>query len=43
MKAEVLEGLDRDSLTGKTVEVTGVFKMMSPKMWLVTPVEFAVK
>ena len=43
MKAEVLEGLDRDSLTGKTVEVTGVFKMMSPKMWLVTPVEFTVK
>lgn len=43
MKAEVLADLDRDTLTGKTIEVTGVFTMISPKNWLVTPVELSVQ
>lgn len=43
MAAEVLDGLDRDSLTGKTITVTGVFTMINPKNWLVTPVAFEVK
>ncbi|MDO6730892.1 DUF2291 family protein [Marinovum sp. 2_MG-2023] len=43
MAAEVLAGLDRDTLTGKTVSVTGVFTMINPKNWLVTPVAFEVQ
>lgn len=38
MKAEVLEGVDTANLSGKTVEVTGVFQMINPKNWLITPV-----
>ncbi len=43
MKAEVLADLDRENLTGKTIEVTGVFTMLSAKNWLVTPVELSVQ
>lgn len=43
MKAEVLDGLDQASLPGKTMTVTGVFKLISPKMWLVTPVAVTVQ
>lgn len=43
MAAKVYEGLDRDSLVGRTVEVTGVFKMISPANWLVTPVALEVQ
>lgn len=38
MKAEVLAGVDTAGLAGKTVTVTGVFKLVNPKSWLVTPV-----
>ena len=30
-------------LTGKTVEVTGAFRLINPKNWLITPVEVVVK
>lgn len=43
MKKQVLEGVDVDDLVGKTVTVTGVFKLVNPKNWLVTPVGFEVK
>lgn len=43
MKAEVLEGIDTENLTGKTVSVTGVFKLINPKMWLITPVKVQVQ
>lgn len=43
MKKEVLADLDTASLTGKTVEVTGVFKLINPKNWFVTPVEMSVQ
>ena len=43
MKKQVLEGVDVDNLVGKTVSVTGVFKLVNPKNWLVTPVELQVK
>lgn len=43
MAADVLSDLDRDTLTGKTVSVTGVFTMINPKNWLVTPVVFKVQ
>ncbi|WP_093360577.1 DUF2291 family protein [Tropicimonas isoalkanivorans] len=43
MAAEALNDLDRDSLSGKTVHVTGTFRLINPKNWLVTPVEFEVE
>ncbi|TVR48040.1 MAG: DUF2291 domain-containing protein [Rhodobacteraceae bacterium] len=43
MAAEVLSDLDRDALAGQTVSVTGVFTMINPQNWLVTPVAFEVQ
>lgn len=43
MKADVLAPIDTTALTGKTVEVTGVFTMINPENWLVTPVRFEVQ
>lgn len=43
MKAAVLAPVDTAALAGKTIEVTGVFKLINPKNWLVTPVRLAVK
>lgn len=43
MSAEILADLDREQLSGKTVAVVGAFKMINPKNWLVTPVEFDIK
>lgn len=43
MTAAVLEDVDRASLTGKTVEVTGAFRLINPKNWMITPVNFTVQ
>lgn len=43
MKKAVLGNIDPTQLTGKTVTVTGVFKLINPKNWLVTPVKVEVK
>lgn len=43
MKATVLDPIDTANLTGKTVEVTGAFRLINPKNWLITPVEVSVK
>jgi len=43
MSAATLKDLDRDSLPGKTIDVTGVFKLINPKNWLITPVQLEVK
>lgn len=43
MKAQVLADVDTADLTGKTMTVTGVFKLINPKNWLVTPVRLAVE
>ncbi|MCP1200471.1 DUF2291 family protein [Notoacmeibacter sp. MSK16QG-6] len=43
MKAEVLNDLDRESLAGRTISVVGVFRMINPKNWLVTPVRLSVQ
>ncbi len=43
MKATVLDGIDTANLTGKTLEVTGAFRLINPKMWLVTPVSVTVQ
>ena len=42
VKAHVLAGLDRNKLSGKTVEVVGVFELINPTGWLVTPVRLTV-
>ncbi len=43
LKKEVLAGIDTRDLTGKTISVVGVFTLINPKNWLVTPVEMKVK
>lgn len=43
MKKQVLDAVDTASLTGKTVAVTGVFRLVNPKNWLVTPVRLEVR
>lgn len=43
MKKQVLAGIDTKTLTGKTITVTGVFKLINPKNWLVTPVRIKVQ
>lgn len=42
IKAQVLADLNRDQLTGKTLEVVGVFQLINPANWLVTPVRLKV-
>ncbi|WP_416067907.1 DUF2291 domain-containing protein [Rhizobium sp. ZK1] len=43
MKKAVFAGLDPDQLDGKRATVVGVFKLINPKNWLVTPVKVTVK
>lgn len=43
MKKQVLAGIDTSVLTGKTISVTGVFKLINAKNWLVTPVTMSVE
>lgn len=43
MKKTVFANLDPDQLDGKTATVVGVFKLINPKNWLVTPVKVDVK
>lgn len=42
VKALVIGNLGRDKLPGKTVEVVGVFQLINPANWMVTPVHFKV-
>ncbi len=42
VKATVLQGIDTANLAGKTVSVTGAFRLVNPESWLVTPVHMAV-
>lgn len=43
MKKQVLSTIDNTKLTGKTISVVGVFKLINPKGWLVTPVKLSVQ
>lgn len=43
MKKEVLSKIDTTNLTGKTISVVGVFQLVNPDGWLVTPVKLDVK
>jgi len=42
VKAQVIGNLDREKLSGKTIEVVGVFQLINPANWLVTPVQLKV-
>ena len=42
MKKQVLSKLDASKLAGKTVSVVGVFQLVNPNDWLVTPVQLDV-
>lgn len=43
MKAAVLDPVDTSSLTGKTITVTGAFRLINPKNWMITPVEVGIQ
>ncbi|WP_312413709.1 DUF2291 domain-containing protein [Shinella sp.] len=43
VKKVVLGDLDPAAIEGKTVTVIGVFKLVNPKSWIVTPVRFDVQ
>ncbi|MFC0266547.1 DUF2291 family protein [Kushneria aurantia] len=43
MKSELLGSIDTANLSGRQVEVTGVFKLINPRNWLVTPVSMNVE
>ena len=43
MAAQVLEPVDTANLTGKTVTVTGAFRLINPANWLITPVSLEVQ
>ncbi|TIS06798.1 MAG: DUF2291 domain-containing protein, partial [Mesorhizobium sp.] len=43
MKKATLDAIDTASLSGKTLEIFGVFRLINPKNWLITPVKVTVK
>lgn len=43
IKTSVLADIKRDSLVGKKVSGTGVFQLINPNSWLITPVRMAVQ
>lgn len=43
LKASLLDKLDRATLSGKHIEGVGVFRLLTPNNWLVTPVSLEVK
>lgn len=43
MKKQVLAKIDASKLTGKTISVVGVFQLVDPNLWLVTPVKLDVQ
>lgn len=43
VKELVFADLDRDSLTGKTVSIVGVFRLVNPASWFVTPVRLELE
>jgi predicted lipoprotein len=43
MKKAVLAKVDTGKLTGKTISVVGVFQLINPNGWLITPVKLDVK
>jgi len=43
MKADTLQHIDHKTLVGKQAFIVGVFRLINPKNWLITPVRFEVK
>jgi predicted lipoprotein len=43
MKSQVLSKVDAANLTGKTLSVVGVFQLVNPNSWLVTPAKLDVQ
>lgn len=43
MKKEVLSKIDATKLAGKTIDVVGVFQLINPNGWLITPVKLDMK
>jgi predicted lipoprotein len=43
VKEHVFGDLDRDSLPGQTVSVVGVFRLVNPASWFVTPVRLEIE
>lgn len=43
VKALVFADLDRDNLPGQTVSVVGVFRLVNPASWFVTPVRLEIE
>ena len=43
VKAQVLASINREGLSGKKLEVVGVFQLINPSSWLITPVRMAVQ
>jgi predicted lipoprotein len=43
VKSQVLAKVDTAKLTGKTISVVGVFQLVVPNSWLITPVKLDVK
>ncbi|WP_378942455.1 DUF2291 family protein [Paracoccus sp. R86501] len=43
MAAQILTPLDTANLTGKTLTVTGAFRLINPANWMITPVTLEVK
>lgn len=43
MKQRILATVDTDSLSGKTLTVTGVFRLLNQDNWLVTPVRMELQ
>lgn len=43
VKKVVLANIDPNALAGKTVTVVGVFRLVNPKNWIVTPVRLEVQ
>lgn len=43
VKEQVFGDLDRDSLPGQTVSVVGVFRLVNPASWFVTPVRLEIE
>jgi predicted lipoprotein len=43
VKKQVLAKVDTAKLTGKTISVVGVFQLVVPNSWLITPVSLQVQ
>jgi predicted lipoprotein len=43
MKKAVLDPIEVANLSGKSIDLVGVFRLINPKNWMITPVKLDVK